>query len=92
VIGYGGSPIAPALIGRTRQVLPHVELIQVYGLSETGYLTGLRDMSTPRSGSSHVEEHAPGSDVRVVDEAGREVETGQSGELVARGQNVTRGY
>src|SRR6185369_9157057 len=34
----------------------------------------------------------PGIDVRVVDERGKEVETGQSGELVARGQNVTRGY
>jgi acyl-CoA synthetase (AMP-forming)/AMP-acid ligase II len=92
VIGYGGSPIAPALIGRTREVLPQVELIQVYGLSETGYLTGLRDHEHTEERLKSCGRTCPGIDVRVVDEAGREVETGQSGELVARGQNVTRGY
>src|SRR5262249_41323846 len=39
-IGYGGSPIAPELIHRTRGVLPGVKLTQVYGLTETGFLTG----------------------------------------------------
>jgi len=92
VIGYGGSPIAPALISRTRQVLPHVGLIQVYGLSETGYLTGLQDHEHTEERLKSCGRTCPGIDVRVVDEAGREVETGQSGELVARGQNVTRGY
>jgi acyl-coenzyme A synthetase/AMP-(fatty) acid ligase len=42
-LGYGGSPMAPELVHRTRQVLPNVKLIQVYGLSETGFLTGLLD-------------------------------------------------
>jgi long-chain acyl-CoA synthetase len=91
-IGYGGSPIAPALIGRTRQVLPHVKLVQVYGLSETGYLTGLQDHEHTGERLKSCGKTCPGIDVRVVDERGKEVETGQSGELVARGQNVTRGY
>ena len=38
-LGYGGSPIAPELIHRTRAVFPHLKLLQVYGLSETGFLT-----------------------------------------------------
>src|SRR6266566_2313448 len=33
-LGYGGSPMAPELVHRTRQVLPNVKLVQVYGLSE----------------------------------------------------------
>src|SRR6266850_2360558 len=37
------SHIAPELIHRTKQVLPKIELVQVYGLSETGFLTGLQD-------------------------------------------------
>jgi hypothetical protein len=41
--GGHGSPIAPELIHRAKQALPHVKLVQVYGLSETGFLTGLRD-------------------------------------------------
>src|SRR5690349_16941750 len=33
-LGYGGSPMAPELVHQTRQVLPKVKLVQVYGLSE----------------------------------------------------------
>ena len=43
VVGYGGSPIAPELIRGTRKAFPHLKLVQVYGLSETGFLTGLQD-------------------------------------------------
>src|SRR5207249_726256 len=42
-IAYGGSPMAPELIRRIREVLPGVRLVQGYGLSETGFLTALRD-------------------------------------------------
>src|SRR5262249_10471864 len=42
-LGYGGSPIAPELIRHIRELLPKVKLVQVYGLSETGFLTGLQD-------------------------------------------------
>ncbi|PYX40564.1 MAG: hypothetical protein DMG83_26455 [Acidobacteria bacterium] len=42
VLAYGGSPMAPELVHRTRDLLPKVKLIQVYGLSETGFLTGLQ--------------------------------------------------
>ena len=35
--------MAPELIHRIREVLPNLKLIQGYGLSETGFLTGLQD-------------------------------------------------
>ena len=92
VLAYGGSPIAPELVRRTRKLLPNVKLLQCYGLSETGFLTGLEDRE-------HVEEKllscgrpCPGIELRVEDEAGKEVEVGRHGELVARGANVMQGY
>jgi acyl-CoA synthetase (AMP-forming)/AMP-acid ligase II len=92
VMGYGGSPMAPELIRRTRAALPGAELIQVYGLSETGYLSGLR-------GAEHTEQRltscgrpCPGVELVVVDENGAPTPVGHPGELVARGANVTRGY
>ena len=91
-LGYGGSPIAPELIHRTREVLPNVELIQVYGLSETGFLTGLQDRETTDTRLTSCGRACPGIEVRVVDNSGNEVEAGQPGELVARGANVMRGY
>jgi acyl-CoA synthetase (AMP-forming)/AMP-acid ligase II len=43
VLAYGGSPMPPDLIRRTRELLPQVKLVQAYGLSESGFLTGLQD-------------------------------------------------
>ena len=84
--------MAPELIRRTRAALPGVDLTQVYGLSETGYLTGLR-------GAEHTEQRltscgrpCPGVELAVVDEHGTPVPVGHSGELVTRGANVTPGY
>jgi long-chain acyl-CoA synthetase len=91
-LGYGGSPMAPELVRRTRQVLPNVKLVQVYGLSETGFLTGLKDHEHTEDKLMSCGRPCLGIDVRVVDESGKEVAVGQTGELVARGANVMRGY
>jgi long-chain acyl-CoA synthetase len=91
-LGYGGSPVAPDLIHRTREVFPNVELIQVYGLSETGFLTGLQNHEHTENRLTSCGRACPGIEVRVVDESGKEVEAGKPGELVVRGANVTRGY
>jgi long-chain acyl-CoA synthetase len=91
-LGYGGSPIAPELIHRARQALPQVKLVQVYGLSETGFLTGLRDHEHTESRLLSCGRSCPGVDVHVVDESGKEVPIGQPGELVVRGANVMHGY
>jgi long-chain acyl-CoA synthetase len=91
-LGYGGSPIAPELLRRTREVLPNVELVQVYGLSETGFLTGLQNHEHTENRLKSCGRACPGVEVRVVDEEGVEVEAGKPGELVARGANVMRGY
>lgn len=92
VLAYGGSPMAPELVHRTRELLPKVKLIQVYGLSETGFLTGLQDQEHTEDKLSSCGRPCPGVDLQVTDTAGKQVEPGQAGELVARGANVTRGY
>jgi long-chain acyl-CoA synthetase len=92
VVGYGGSPIAPELIRDTRKAFPNLKLVQVYGLSETGFLTGLQDHEHTEERLTSCGRPCPGIDVRVVDESGQDVETGHPGELVARGANVMRGY
>ena len=91
-LGYGGSPMAPELVHRTRQVLPNVKLVQVYGLSEAGFLTGLLDHEHTEDKLTSCGRPCLGIDVRVVDPTGKEVETGKTGELVARGANIMRGY
>jgi acyl-CoA synthetase (AMP-forming)/AMP-acid ligase II len=92
VVAYGGSPMAPDLIRRIRESLPRLKLVQVYGLSETGFLTGLQDQEHTQDKLLSCGRPCPGVDVQVVDESGKQVENGQHGELVSRGGNVMRGY
>jgi long-chain acyl-CoA synthetase len=92
VLAYGGSPMAPELVHRVRKLLPNVKLLQCYGLSETGFLTGLKDQEHVEGKLLSCGRPCPGIDLRVEDEKGKEVEVGQHGELVARGANVMRDY
>ena len=91
-IAYGGSPMAPELIRRTREILPGVRLVQGYGLSETGFLTALRNDEHVGQRLTSCGRPARGIEVRVVDGSGAEVKAGEAGELIARGANVMRGY
>jgi long-chain acyl-CoA synthetase len=91
-LAYGGSPMVPELIRRVRAILPNLKLLQGYGLSETGFLTGLEDHEHTEDRLMSCGRTCPGIDLRVVDESGKELETGRHGELVARGANVMRGY
>ncbi|HST12353.1 MAG TPA: long-chain fatty acid--CoA ligase [Terriglobales bacterium] len=91
-LGYGGSPMAPELIQRTREALPHIKLVQAYGLSETGFLTALLDHEHTEERLKSCGRTCPGIDVQIVDKSGKEVPVGEHGELAARGANVMRGY
>jgi len=92
VLAYGGSPMAPGLIRKARNLLPSLKLVQVYGLSETGFLAGLQDQEHTEGRLTACGRPCPGIDLQVTDESGKQVEAGKPGELVARGANVTRGY
>ena len=92
VLAYGGSPMAPELVHRTRELLPQVKLIQVYGLSETGFLTGLQDEEHTEDKLMSCGRPCPGVDLEITDTSGKQVEPGQAGELIARGADVMRGY
>jgi long-chain acyl-CoA synthetase len=92
VLAYGGSPMAPELVHHTRELLPNVKLIQVYGLSETGFLTGLQDQEHTEDKLMSCGRPCPGVDLQATDTSGKQVGPEQAGELTVRGANVMRGY
>jgi long-chain acyl-CoA synthetase len=78
-------------VKRLRQVLPHVDLYLMHGLTEvarTMYLPP--DQTDLRPGSSGIP--MPGTELWLQDEDGRRLGPGEVGELVVRGRHVMRGY
>src|ERR1700733_12763197 len=92
VLAYGGSPIAPALVREVRRALPKAKLLQVCGLSEAGFLTGLTDAEHTDDRLQSCGRTCPGIDLRVVDAADKPVASGELGNLVARGPGIMLGY
>jgi len=65
-------------------------ILEGYGLSETSPAASFNFPGRAKPGSIGLP--IDGVEMRVVDEAGHEVATGEVGEIVIRGDNVMRGY
>jgi len=97
-VTYGASPIAPEVLRRAMQVFG-CNFGQGYGLTEAAPLLTVLNSEDHRralAGSEHLlascGKAVPGIEVRVVDVAGRDVQAGEVGEIIARGPNIMRGY
>ncbi|WP_019633627.1 long-chain-fatty-acid--CoA ligase [Actinomadura atramentaria] len=96
---YGASPISEDVLRGAMRLLPHVEFMQVYGLTETtGAITYLPpDDHDPDGPNAHRLRSAglpyPIAEIKIVDPATlAEVPTGQVGEVLCRGPQMFVGY
>ncbi|MGP4085537.1 class I adenylate-forming enzyme family protein [Streptomyces sp. KR55] len=96
---YAGSPIAPDRLLRAQEIFGEV-FVQFYGLSETPMpltcLSARDHAAAARAGDaarlSSAGRVCPFVEVRLVDEAGHDVEPGHVGEVTVRGDQVMMGY
>lgn len=86
----GAAPLAREISDEVARRLPHVEVREGYGLTETAGLVATNPPGRVRLGS--VGRPVQGVDVRVVDEAGRELPAGEVGEICCRSPFVMLGY
>lgn len=97
-IAYGASPISEAVLDRVMAALPHVELVQAYGMTELSpcvtFLPWRDHKGDARERNLHRSAGRPTYfvDARIVDEDDRELPRGKVGEIVARGETVMLGY
>jgi long-chain acyl-CoA synthetase len=94
-LGHGGSPVATEVVRRAHKAFPTARLTHWYGATETAPIaTALPNEQDVLDGARARSCGQPtvGLDVRVVGSDGREVPTGQVGEVVIRGANVMQGY
>lgn len=94
---YGASPAPTVLLEKTMSVMPAVNLMQGYGMTESGALISFLSPEAHRDEGNSQRLKAAGQaamdvEVRIVDEDDNEVKREQVGEIVCRGPNVMRGY
>jgi O-succinylbenzoic acid--CoA ligase len=89
---YGGAPMPEPTIKRLAELTPHLQLVNAYGATET---TSPTTIMPPGKGVSHADSIGTVVDcgaIRVMDEKGREIAPGQTGELWIAGPMVVPGY
>jgi long-chain acyl-CoA synthetase len=100
LVFYGSAPMAAEWIRRTMEKFPNAGLQQGYGLTETSPILTTLTPEQHRAGladGNHELLRSVGKpvvhvDLRIFDDADRELPVGEIGEIVVRGPNVTKGY
>ena len=89
-----GAAVVPVeVIRRMREELHIPDVVTGYGLTEThGTVSMNRFTDTPEQVALTIGKPLAGLEVRVVDDEGRELPTGEAGEFWVRGFNVMSGY
>jgi D-alanine--poly(phosphoribitol) ligase subunit 1 len=91
----GGEPVPKPLVAKLMERFPGAEMWHAYGPTEVTCLTHCRRVTTADlagSGPLPLGRPIPPNEVRVVDEEGREVATGEVGEIELSGPQVAYGY
>jgi long-chain acyl-CoA synthetase len=89
---YGGAPMPRATIEALAARLPRLTLMNAYGATETASPATIMPPGLQADHLASVGRAVPAADIRVMDDAGREVGPGSSGELWIGGPMVVRGY
>jgi O-succinylbenzoic acid--CoA ligase len=90
--GYGGAPMPVATIDALAARLPGLTLLNCYGATETTSPATMMPMGHTRAHADSVGVALPAAELRVMDEAGRELPPGETGELWIAGPMVVPGY
>jgi long-chain acyl-CoA synthetase len=90
--GFGGAPMPQATIERLAAALPNLTLINVYGSTETTSPATMLPLGEATTHADTVGKPLPCAEIMVMDDHGREVAPGVSGEIWIAGPMVVPGY
>ncbi len=87
----GGASCPVETIREFRARMPG-DFIELYGMLESGFHSYTRPGDDPEAASGTVGRPATGLGLRILDDANREVDPGETGEIAGRGPSIHLGY
>jgi acyl-CoA synthetase (AMP-forming)/AMP-acid ligase II len=95
---YGASPASEPLLERVMATFAGVDLLQVYGMTESSAVMSVLPPAMHKPEARHLGKLRSGGraslhvQVRIVGDGDRELPHGEVGEIVSRGPNIMQGY
>jgi acyl-CoA synthetase (AMP-forming)/AMP-acid ligase II len=89
---FGGAPMPVSTIEALARKIPHLQLLNAYGATETTSPTTVMPRACWREHMDSVGQVVPCGEVKVLDENGAPVPPGEPGELWIAGPMVVPGY
>lgn len=90
IVNCGSAPLPTHLAEAFEQRVPSAEVLEGYGLSESAGIATANRAGARRLGT--VGQPLPGYTLRIVDETGQQVPTGEVGEVMISSRGVMQGY
>jgi long-chain acyl-CoA synthetase len=91
-VTQAGGAMTPSTTDWVRRVFAPADLFVMYGQTEATARLSYLPPDRAASKSTSIGIPIPGVELRVVDQGGQELPIGETGELIARGGNITPGY
>lgn len=87
-----GAAMSPELARRLKHVFPNVDIYIMYGQTEACARLAYLDPAEIERKPGSIGKSIPGVELVLRDKMGNPVKTGETGEIVARGENIMAGY
>jgi len=91
-ITQAGGPMSPALASELRGALPNTKIFIMYGQTEASARLSYLEPEKLSEKLGSIGKAIPGVTLKVKNEYGQEVKPGETGEIVATGDNIMMGY
>lgn len=88
----GGDALMPWAVEQFKEILPHVGVIQVYGLTEGTPIAACLDPSDISTKGHTVGKVMPLTEIRIANDEGESVGIGEVGEILIKSPAVSSGY
>ena len=88
----GAAPVSPGMKDKLNQIFPHAGIFDLYGLTEASPGVTIMRPNDPPEKTASVGKPMMSVKIKIIDEDGRELPSGKTGEIICRGPNVMKGY